>query len=149
MMSRILSFLAISCMLLLIGCDSSDDISCLTVTPVEDYILSGTSFTTDFSPASKTYTVTNTCDDDVLLSVQEDVRWLDVEIAAFGGGGNEAGMLDPDTSVEVVIEVRYGTDNPERLDQLESGTYEAEIDFSDESNTNSVIRDVNLTVNAP
>ena len=141
--------LTLLCALTLFGCDSNNGDSCLTVTPNEDYFIAGTAATTTFSPASKTYTVSNMCDEEVLLSVEEDVRWLDVDIEAFGGGSNEAGLLNPGTSVDVLIEVRYGTDNPERLDQLPAGLYEADVNFEDESNRSSVTRKVNLTVNIP
>lgn len=105
--------------------------------------------TMDFTPAAKTFTVRNTCDIDVMLSVEEDVRWLDVEIDAFGGGDLEAGMLSAAGSVEVVIEVRYGSDNIQRLDQLEAGSYSAELRFVDETNTTQVDRLVTATVNTP
>ena len=104
--------------------------------------------TTTFTPDAKTYAVRNKCSEDVRLSVEEDVRWLDVEIDAFGGE-DEFGTLSANSSVDVVIEVRYGDDNPQRLDQLASGTYTAELHFDDDTNDKRVVRSVDLTVNAP
>ena len=147
MKSHFSFLLLIGASLLLFSCDSNSDEDCLTVTPNENYVLSGTAQTTDFTPATKTYTVSNTCDSDVMLSVEEDVRWLDVDIPAFGGGGNEAGTLNADTSIEVTVEVRYGSDNPERLDQLAAGTYQADLRFLDTTNNGAIIRSVDLTVN--
>ncbi|MFK7847692.1 MAG: hypothetical protein AB8G77_20535, partial [Rhodothermales bacterium] len=144
MTMRFISFLVI---LLLVSCDSNSDESCLTVTPDETYTLSGTAMTTDFTPAVKTYAVRNTCTLDVMLSVEEDVRWLDVEIDAFGD--NEAGTLSAGVSIDVDIEVRYGSDNIQRLDQLEAGSYSAELRFVDETNTTQVDRLVTATVNSP
>lgn len=135
--------------LLLVSCGSNtSDKLCLTVTPNEAYRLSGTSMTTNFVPAAKTYTVRNSCSQDVQLSVEEEVRWLDVEIDAFGGV-DEFGILSANASIDVVIEVRYGSDNPQRLNQLEAGSYQAELRFDDDTNGERVVRSVNLTVNAP
>lgn len=134
--------------LFLIGCDmSDDDANCLTVTPNESFVISGTAATTNFTPASKTYVLRNTCDMDVTVSVEEDVRWLDVEIDAFEP--EEFGVVNASTSINVEIEVRYGSDNPERLDQLAAGTYTADLRFVGESDAGRVDRTVQLTVNAP
>ena len=149
MTSRLHILLVSLCVLFFASCDSSSDESCLTVTPSENYVLSGTAMTTNFTPASKTYTVSNTCGTDIMLAVVEEVRWLDVEIDAFGGGGNESGTLSADTSIDVVIEVRYGTDNAERLDQLDPGSYNADLRFEDDTNNEDVSLMVNLTVNTP
>ncbi|MBX2819895.1 MAG: hypothetical protein KTR29_09455 [Rhodothermaceae bacterium] len=149
MKSHFSFLLLIGASLLIFSCDSNSDEDCLTVTPNENYALSGTAQMADFTPATKTYTVSNTCDSDVMLSVEEDVRWLDVDIPAFGGGGNEAGTLNADSSIEVTVEIRYGSDNPERLDQLAAGMYEADLEFIDESNNATIVRVVNLTVNSP
>lgn len=149
MTSRFLPLVALLCPLLLVSCDSSSDEDCLSVTPNDDYILSGAAFSMNFAPASKTYTVRNTCGSDITLSVEEEVRWLDVEIDAFGGGGAESGPLAAGGSVSVAIEVRYGADNPERLDQLAAGSYTAELRFVDETNDGLAVRSVELTVSAP
>ena len=149
MTSFSISLLAALSVLILVGCDSASDESCLNVTPNESYALSGTAMTMDFSPDAKTYTVRNTCDTGVMLSVVEDVRWLDVEIETFGGGGNESGMLNTDTSISVVIEVRYGSDNLQRLDQLTPGTYVAELRFEDNTNNTQIVYSVDLTINTP
>lgn len=145
MNNRSLSLLLILSVLTLAACssDNNSDGDCLSVTPNEDYVLSGTATLTDFVPASKTYTVRNNCDEDIALSIDEDVRWLDVEIA---GSGSEQGVLVAGGTITVAIEVRYGTDNPQRLDQLDPGSYDAEILFEDESNDETVTRDVDLTV---
>ena len=84
-----------------------------------------------------------------MLSVEEDVRWLDVEIEAFGGGGMESGTPNGNTSIDVDIEVRYGTDNPQRLNQLEADTYQAQLRFKDETNNTQITRLVDLVVNTP
>lgn len=129
------------------SCDSNAEDSCLTVTPDEAYTLSGTAQTTNFLPATKTYTVRNTCDSNLMLSVEEEVRWLDVEIDSYGDA--EAGPLAAGANLEVRIEVRYGTDNSERLDQLAPGTYGADLRFRDTSNNTEVVQAVNLTVSMP
>lgn len=133
---------------LFVGCDSGGESNnCLTVTPDESYTLAGTAMTTSFAPNSKTYVVRNNCDTSVMLSVEEDVRWLDVEIDAFGTA--ESGVLTASASVEVRVEVRYGSDNPERLDQLSPGSYTAVLRFVGESDSGLVDRTVQLTVNNP
>lgn len=149
MMSRPLLVFAAFGTLVLAGCNpgAPPGDACLVVAPNEPYALSGTAMTMDFTPDAKTYTVRNSCDEDVTLSVEEDVRWLDVEIAAFGTA--ESGVLEAGSSVDVVVEVRYGNDNPQRLDQLAPGSYQADLRFVDDTNDGSVARSVELTVNAP
>lgn len=149
MMSRPLLVFAAFGALVLAGCNpgTTPGDACLEVTPNERYALSGTATTMDFTPNAKTYAVRNSCDEDVALSVEEDVRWLDVEIAAFGTA--ESGVLAAGSSVDVVVEVRYGNDNPQRLDQLAPGSYRADLRFVDDTNDGSVVRSVELTVNAP
>ena len=147
---RLSCFLVFLSMFFLSSCDSNtSNESCLTVTPNESYTIAGSALSQDFTPAVKTYTVRNTCDTDVMISVEEDVRWLDVDIDAFGGGGNEAGLLASGITIDVDVEVRYGSDNPQRLDQLDPGMYETELSFIDETNNAQTIRPVNLTVAAP
>lgn len=150
MIPRSLLIFAALGILFLVSCgtNATSGGTCLAVTPDEPYVLSGTAMTTAFAPNAKTYVVRNTCSEDVRLSVEEDVRWLDVEIDAFGGV-DEFGILSAGTSIDVVIEVRYGDDNPQRLDQLAPGTYEAELRFDDDTNDKRVVRSVDLTVNAP
>ena len=127
------------------ACDSGGSGElCLSVTPNESYTLSGAATTMNFAPATKTYTVQNTCGSQLTLSVEEDVRWLDVEIDAFGS--SESGSLGAGASIDVDVEVVYGDDNSERLDQLAAGSYSAEIRFEDDTNGSSVTRSVNLTV---
>lgn len=144
---RSLGYAALAAFVLLVGCDSASDEDCLEVTPDEAYVLSGTAMTTNFAPASKRYTVRNSCSSDVDLSVEEDARWLDVDIA--GAGGAESGVLRGGGSINVDVGVVYGSDNPERLDQLAAGSYTAELRFVDETNDSEVVRSVQLTVNAP
>lgn len=145
-MKYLLSCTAAYMMLFLSACGSSSGGStCFSITPDETYIISGTAMTQAFSPDSKTYTVRNTCSADADLSVEEDVRWLDIEIAAFGA--DEFGTVPASGSVAVVIEVRYGSDLPDRLDQLPAGAYQTPVDFVDETNGGSTSRSVNLTVN--
>ncbi len=144
---RFLSFITLFCMLLLVGCDSNESPdSCLTVTPDENYELSGETMTTNFTPASKTYTVSNTCSEDILFSVEENARWLDVEIDAFGGVA-ESGTLAAGSTIEVDIEVRYGTDDISRLNQLPPGNFRTELRFNDEANDTriSLIADLVVT----
>ena len=147
MTPRSLSLFTLLSILILTGCDSNSDESCLTVTPDDRYTISGTAQTTTFTPETKTYSVRNTCTEDVMLSVEEDVRWLDVEIPAFGEI-DESGMLGAGTSIDVDIEVRYGSDNAERLNQLAAGTYGTDLRFEDDTNGDTVTRLVELTVNA-
>ncbi len=132
---------------MLIGCDSNSDEACLEVTPTEAYVLAGTAMSTSFSPDAKVYQVRNSCGEDIVLSVEEDVRWLDVEIDAFAGGTEESGALAAGARIDVRVEVRYGSDTPERLDQLDAGSYEAELRFVDETNGAHITRSVDLTVN--
>lgn len=129
----------------LVRCDLGDASSCLIVSPDESFVLSGTAMSTSFTPESRSYSVRNTCREQVELSVEEDVRWLDVEIAAFGGV-DEFGPLAAGESVSVDIEIRYGLDDAERLDQLSPGEYEVEIRFVDDTNETEVIRGVELMV---
>lgn len=117
------------------------------VEPGDDFLIEGNAHTRGFAPESKSYMVTNDCDAAVEIAVDDDVRWLDVEIDAFGD--EEAGTIGAGASVEVVIEVRYGADNPERLDQLPAGQYEGQVLFEDESNSTSVIRTAAVTVSEP
>lgn len=140
--------LIIFAILILAGCDSdgNGDI-CITVTPATDYNLTGTAGSTDFTPASMSYQVTNNCSGSIELAVDEAVRWLDVDIAAFGGGSNESGMVTAGQTIEVVIEPVYGADNPERLDQLAPGSYGADVDFNDNTSDSGVTRGVSAAVN--
>lgn len=147
-MHRVYPILVVLSAFTLVRCDSGDAASCLSVTPDESYVLAGAAQSTAFVPDSKTYTVRNTCSSEVDLVVEEDERWLDVEIAAFGGVA-ESGPLAGGASLAVVLEVRYGTDTPERLNQLAPGAYQAEIRFEDTTNDTRVVRDVELTVTAP
>ncbi len=141
----ILSALAL---VLLARCDGGEDGAlCITVSPEEGYALSGTAGTSSFAPASMTYTVQNICSEDIELSVEENVRWLDVDIAAFGGGSSESGTVTAGQSISVIIEVRYGTDDPERLNLLAEGAYSTDVTFEDDTNDDRVTREVNLTVN--
>jgi len=132
------------------GCDSdgSSGNSCLAVTPDEAYAVSGAARSQSFTPVAKTYAVRNTCSEDVMLVVTEDKRWLDVEIAAFGGV-DESGLLRAGTSIDVDIELRYGSDDPNRLNQLAPGSYSASIHFDDDTNDTRVTRSVELVVGAP
>jgi len=75
------------------------------------------------------------------------VRWPDLEIDAFGA--IESGVLSAGATIDVVAEVRYGNDNPQHLDQLAPGSYEAESYFEDATNDSRVLRAVDPTVNAP
>lgn len=130
------------------GCDSDGNGDlCITVTPASDYNLTGTAGSTNFAPASMSYQVTNNCSGSIELAVDEAVRWLDVDIAAFGGGSNESGMVTAGQTIEVVIEPVYGADNPERLDQLAAGNYGADIDFEDRTSDSGVTREASATVN--
>lgn len=144
---RTLGWAALAAFVLLVGCDSASDEDCLEVTPDEAFVLSGTAMTMNFAPATKTYTVRNSCDSDVDLSIEEGERWLDVNIA--GAGGAESGVLSGGGSINVSVEVVYGSDSPERLDQLAEGSYDSEVHFVDETNDSEVVRSVQLTVNAP
>ena len=145
---RLLIFAALAVFGPLVGCDSNSDSDedCLEVTPGDAYVLSGTAMTTNFAPASKTYTVRNTCSDSVDLSIEEDERWLDVDIVGFS---SESGELSGGGTISVELGVVYGMDNPERLDQLEAGSYASDVRFVDESNDKEIVRSVQLTVNAP
>lgn len=146
MHKRLIIPVVASTILLLSACDSNNEgSSCFEVTPNESYNISGAQGTTTFTPASKAYTVRNNCSDSAELSVEEDVRWLDVDIAAFGD--NEFGTVQASSSVIVIVEVRYGSDLPDRLDQLPGGTYQTPVEFIDDTNDGSTSRSVNLTVN--
>ncbi len=147
MISRFVFLLVVFAMVCFAGCDSSFEEDCLMVSPQEDFSISGRSMTMNFTPESKTYAVTNSCSEDIVLSVEEEVRWLDVDIAAFGGGGNERGSLIAGTTIDVVVEVRYGSDDPERLNQLAAGNYRADLRFDDVTNDNRILRSVDVTVN--
>lgn len=145
---RFFSVLTLFCMLLLVGCDSNEsEDSCLTVTPDENFELSGETMTTNFTPEVKTYSVTNTCSEDILFSAEENVRWLDVEIEAFGGV-EESGTLAAGATLAVDIEVRYGSDDPSRLNQLAPGNYRTELRFNDEANDTRVTLLANLVVSS-
>lgn len=143
---RFLTLNVFLCALLFVSCDTNnDEDSCLTVTPDENYELSGETMTTAFTPASKTYTVSNTCSEDVLFSVEENVRWLDVEIEAFGGV-DESGTLEAGATINVDIEVRYGGDDIQRLNQLPPGIYRTELRFNDDGNDTRITHIADLTV---
>lgn len=130
--------------LALFGCDSNNTNNCLSVSPNEAYTITGNAGTMNFAPASKTFTVRNICDYDIILAVDEDERWLDVEIDAYDPA--ERGPLAASATVSVRIEVRYGSDNPERLDQLSAGDYDTDIRFIGESDNGELFRQVDLTV---
>ena len=150
MTSRVCTALATLSVVAFAGCDSdgsSGDL-CLAVTPNETYTVSGEAMSLTFTPAAKTYAVRNTCSEEVMLVVSEDKRWLDVEIAAFGGV-DESGAIAAGASIDVDIELRYGSDDPDRLNQLAPGSYSASIHFDDDTNDTRVTRSVELTVNAP
>jgi len=132
---------------LALGCSGSADEGCLSIDPSEAFVIEGSVHSIDFAPESKSYTVTNDCDTAVEIDIDDNVRWLDVEIEAFGD--EEGGTVAADDTVEVVIEVRYGTDDPSRLDQLAAGKYDGEIIFEDETNSTTVIRTADLTVSEP
>lgn len=132
---------------LALSCSGSADEGCLVVDPSDTFLIEGNAHTTDFAPDSKAYVVINDCDAAVEIAVDDDVRWLDVEIEAFGD--EEGGTLGAGASVEVVIEVRYGADNPTRLDQLAAGAYDAQIIFEDKTNSTAVIRTADVTVSEP
>lgn len=135
----------LTCLIVLLACTSDNDGGCLDVTPDDEFAPAGRALTTNFSPDSISYTVENTCDLPVEFAVGEEMRWLDVEIDELGDA--ETGTLQSDATIEVVIEVRYGDDDPERLNLLAPGSYPAEVRFEDLTNDTTITRSVDLTVN--
>ncbi len=145
---RVFPTLLCCTVLLLSSCDSNNsEDSCLNVAPDENYVLSGVTMTTNFTPEVKSYMVQNTCAEDILFAVDENVRWLDVEIDEFGGV-EESGTLAAGATIQVDIEVRYGSDDPARLNQLAPGIYRTEIRFNDTGNDTRVTQVADLTVTA-
>ncbi|MDG2144845.1 MAG: PKD domain-containing protein, partial [Planctomycetota bacterium] len=89
-----------------------------------------------FNPASRTYTVTN--------NFHTMLSWGVLSSAAWVTTNTNGGMLAPGDSAEVVASINQGS-----AASLESGVHDAALTFSADLDTDSIVRTVRLTANAP
>ena len=110
--------------------DLPDDLS---VTPVSPFAITGTEGVLPFSPASSTYTLSNSGSGSVSWTAVADVPWLSLS--------STSGTLTASSSFEVTASLTA------QVATLAAGSYPATISFTNTGNAHVLARPVTLLVN--